>query len=27
MWKHVAAAAGALLLGGLAASLRRDLRL
>ena len=26
MWKHVAAAAGALLLGGLAASLRRDLR-
>ena len=26
MWKHVAVAAGALLLGGLAASLRRDLR-
>ena len=26
MWRHVAAAAGALLLGGLAASLRRDLR-
>ena len=26
MWKHVAAAAGALLIGGLAASLRRDLR-
>jgi formate dehydrogenase iron-sulfur subunit len=26
MWKHAAAAAGALLLGGLAASLRRDLR-
>ncbi len=26
MWKHVATAAGALLLGGLAASLRRDLR-
>ena len=26
MWKHVAAAAGALLLGGLATSLRRDLR-
>ena len=26
MWRHVAAAAGALLVGGLAASLRRDLR-
>ena len=26
MWKHVAAAAGALLPGGLAASLGRDLR-
>jgi len=26
MWRHVAAAAGALLIGGLAASLRRDLR-
>jgi formate dehydrogenase iron-sulfur subunit len=26
MWRHVAAAAGAMLLGGLAASLRRDLR-
>jgi hypothetical protein len=26
MWRHVATAAGALLVGGLLASLRRDLR-